>query len=187
MPNSKLNDIDRSRVKLLNLIGNGQFGDVYKGLYRNELDEEQEVAVKTCKSEKENNLSEKFLEEAYVMTQFEHKHIIKLIGICTDYPILILMELAKLGELRKFLQLNKATIDLSRLILYSYQLSTALSYLESKNYVHRDLAARNVLVCSFDCVKLSDFGLSRIIDCSYYKATNCKLPIKWLAPGKLLS
>jgi len=61
-----------------------------------------------------------------------------------------------------------------------------LSYLESKKFVHRDIAARNVLVSAHDCVKLADFGLSRLIedDC-YYKASKGKLPIKWMAPESI--
>lgn len=47
------------------------------------------------------------------------------------------MELAKLGELRAYLQNNKAKLDLATLVLYTFQLSTALSYLESKKFVHR--------------------------------------------------
>jgi focal adhesion kinase 1 len=74
---------------------------------------------------------------------------------------------------RAYLQSNKARLDLPTLVLYSYQLSTALSYLESKNFVHRDIAARNVLVSSHDCVKLADFGLSRLIETdTYYKVGN---------------
>ena len=73
-------------------------------------------------------------------------------------------------SVRAYLQSNKAGLDLPTLVLYSYQLSTALSYLESKNFVHRDIAARNVLVSSHDCVKLADFGLSRLIETdTYYK------------------
>ena len=63
----------------------------------------------------------------------------------------------------------RCRLDFATLVLYSYQLSTALSYLESKRFVHRDIAARNVLVSSHDCVKLADFGLSRGIEESYYK------------------
>jgi focal adhesion kinase 1 len=141
------------------------------------------------------------------MQQFDHRHIIKLVGICSNAPIWIVMELARHGELRaylvsltvnkpnkkcvktstskhQFLYLlvknflknsfiiqthisfilklnNRHRLQLSTLLLYSYQLSTALSYLESKKFVHRDIAARNVLVSSADCVKLADFGLSR--------------------------
>ena len=35
-----------------------------------------------------------------IMKQFDHQHIIKLVGICSDRPVMIVMELAKHGELR---------------------------------------------------------------------------------------
>ncbi|XP_077928072.1 focal adhesion kinase 1 isoform X9 [Halichoerus grypus] len=91
-----------------------------------------------------------------------------------------------MSPLRSFLQVRKYSLDLASLILYAYQLSTALAYLESKRFVHRDIAARNVLVSSNDCVKLGDFGLSRYMeDSTYYKASKGKLPIKWMAPESI--
>ncbi|ODM93769.1 Focal adhesion kinase 1 [Orchesella cincta] len=121
------------------------------------------------------------------MQQFDHPHIVKLIGVCSDAPIWIIMELAEYGEMRAYLRANRHVIELETLILYAYQLSTALSYLESKKFVHRDIAARNVLVSTRDCVKLSDFGLSRWVreDQCYYKASKGKLPIKWMAPESI--
>lgn len=174
------------RVSLDEIIGEGQFGDVFKGTYKTKDDQSIEVAVKTCKIEREGSIGDKFLEEAYIMQQFDHPHIIKLIGVCSDSPIWIVMELARYGEMRAFLQSNKHKLDLASLILYSFQLSTALSYLESKGFVHRDIAARNVLVSSYHCVKLADFGLSRWVeDQCYYKASKGKLPIKWMAPESI--
>ena len=41
------------------------------------------------------------MEEAYIMQQFDHPHIIKLLGVCMESPIWIVMELAQLGEVRK--------------------------------------------------------------------------------------
>jgi focal adhesion kinase 1 len=119
------------------------------------------------------------------MQMFDHQHIIKLIGICSLSPIWIVMEWARHGELRAYLQNNRPHLEFSTLVLYAYQLSTALSYLESKKFVHRDIAARNVLVSSHDCVKLADFGLSRGIEDNYYKASKGKLPIKWMAPESI--
>lgn len=71
------------------------------------------------------------------MQQFEHPHIIRLIGVCSEAPIWLVMELARLGEMRAYLQSNKHRLDLATLLLYTFQLSTALSYLESKKFVHR--------------------------------------------------
>uniref|UniRef100_A0A2M3ZFM1 Focal adhesion kinase 1 n=1 Tax=Anopheles braziliensis TaxID=58242 RepID=A0A2M3ZFM1_9DIPT len=145
-----------------------------------------QVAVKTCKSDADTTTSEKFLQEAYIMKKFEHPHIIKLIGISSGPPIWIVMELARHGELRAYLKKNGPKLKLGTLLLYSYQLSTALSYLESKKFVHRDIAARNVLVSSPTCIKLADFGLSRWVeDQSYYTSTKGMLPIKWMAPESI--
>ncbi|XP_012152828.1 protein tyrosine kinase 2 Fak isoform X1 [Megachile rotundata] len=179
-------EIVRNQVELGEIIGEGQFGNVHKGSYKGRDNQTIAVAVKTCKVDADLATSEKFLEEAYIMQQFEHPHIIRLIGVCSEAPIWLVMELARLGEMRAYLQSNKHRLDLATLLLYTFQLSTALSYLESKKFVHRDIAARNVLVSAHNCVKLADFGLSRWVeDQSYYTASKCKLPIKWMAPESI--
>ncbi|RXN31702.1 focal adhesion kinase 1-like isoform X5 [Labeo rohita] len=163
-------EIQRDRIELGRCIGEGQFGDVHQGIYICPENPALSVAIKTCKNCTSDSVREKFLQEALTMRQFDHPHIVKLIGVITENPVWIIMELCTLGELRSFLQIRKYSLDLASLILFSYQLSTALAYLESKRFVHRDIAARNVLVSSADCVKLGDFGLSRYMeDSSYYK------------------
>ncbi|XP_075170034.1 protein tyrosine kinase 2 Fak [Haematobia irritans] len=193
-------ELDRSEITLNNTIGVGQFGDVYIGTYHTKLkcsastkgDKNDansaiiQVAVKTCKANDDPEKMERFLEEAYVMQKFDHPHIIRLIGICSENPVWIVMELAEYGELRAYLKSNAEKLRRETLLLYCYQLSTALSYLESKKFVHRDIAARNVLVSSPNCIKLADFGLSRwVSEQSYYHSSTCMLPIKWMAPESI--
>ncbi|XP_055084191.1 focal adhesion kinase 1-like isoform X4 [Periophthalmus magnuspinnatus] len=186
MPSTRDYEIQRDRIELGRCIGEGQFGDVHQGIYISPENPALSVAVKTCKNSTSDSVREKFLQEALTMRQFDHPHIVKLMGVITENPVWIIMELCTLGELRSFLQVRKYSLDLASLILYSYQLSTALAYLESKRFVHRDIAARNVLVSTADCVKLGDFGLSRYMeDSSYYKASKGKLPIKWMAPESI--
>ncbi|GJQ76496.1 hypothetical protein Trydic_g2203 [Trypoxylus dichotomus] len=166
-PATRNYELNRSQIELTDVLGEGQFGDVHKGTLKNKDGSLIPVAVKTCKGDADVATTEKFLEEAYIMQKFDHQHIIKLMGICSDSPVWIVMELAKLGELRAYLQNNKNQLDLSSLLL--------------------DIAARNVLVSSHTCVKLADFGLSRWMgeDQSYYKASKGKLPIKWMSPESI--
>ncbi|XP_040287585.1 focal adhesion kinase 1 isoform X4 [Bufo bufo] len=186
MPSTGDYEIQRDRIELGRCIGEGQFGDVHQGVFMSPENPAMSVAIKTCKNCTSDSVREKFLQEALTMRQFDHPHIVKLIGVITENPVWIIMELCTLGELRSFLQVRKYNLDLASLILYAYQLSTALAYLESKRFVHRDIAARNVLVLSSDCVKLGDFGLSRYMeDSTYYKASKGKLPIKWMAPESI--
>uniref|UniRef100_H0WZ74 Focal adhesion kinase 1 n=1 Tax=Otolemur garnettii TaxID=30611 RepID=H0WZ74_OTOGA len=186
MPSTRDYEIQRERIELGRCIGEGQFGDVHQGVYMSPENPALAVAIKTCKNCTSDSVREKFLQEALTMRQFDHPHIVKLIGVITENPVWIIMELCTLGELRSFLQVRKYSLDLASLILYAYQLSTALAYLESKRFVHRDIAARNVLVSSNDCVKLGDFGLSRYMeDIPFYRASKGKLPIKWMAPESI--
>ena len=71
------------------------------------------------------------------MQNFDHPHIIKIIGICLIEPLAIVMELAKFGQLKTYLENNRDQIELITLLLYCYQLNSAMTYLESKKYVHR--------------------------------------------------
>ncbi|XP_071001246.1 receptor tyrosine-protein kinase erbB-4-like, partial [Oncorhynchus clarkii lewisi] len=58
-----------------------------------------------------------------------------------------------------------------------------MMYLEERRLVHRDLAARNVLVKSPNHIKITDFGLARLLDINEkeYNADGGKMPIKWMA------
>ncbi|OQR79986.1 focal adhesion kinase 1-like [Tropilaelaps mercedesae] len=120
------------------------------------------------------------------MKRLDHPHIIRLVGMCSSAPVWIIMELARFGELRAFLQRYRDRITIPRQLLWSRQLASALCYIQEKGLVHRDVAARNVLVASRDCVKLADFGLSRELGhAAEYTASRGKLPIKWMAPESI--
>ncbi|XP_011489678.1 protein-tyrosine kinase 2-beta isoform X1 [Oryzias latipes] len=177
--------VDRDDIVLGRILGEGFFGEVYKGVYKKDNGQRVNVAVKTCK-DCSPDVMEKFMSEAVIMKNLEHPHIVKLIGIIEEDPVWIIMELYPHGELGNYLCQNQNKLTNTTLVLFSLQICKALVYLGGVNVVHRDIAVRNVLVASPDCVKLGDFGLSRYIeDQEYYKASVCRLPIKWMAPESI--
>ena len=69
------------------LLGSGQFGEVFKGEWATPWGT-QEVAIKTLTGEISKEDEVKFLQEAAVMAQFRHPHIVRLLGAVTvDEPV----------------------------------------------------------------------------------------------------
>ncbi|KAM9100020.1 tyrosine-protein kinase SYK isoform X2 [Sarcophilus harrisii] len=165
-------------------LGSGNFGTVKRGRYRMKKGEKL-VAVKILKNETNDPaIKDELLREANVMQQLDNPYIVRMIGICEAESWMLVMEMAELGPLNKYLQKNKHVKD-KNIIELVHQVSMGMKYLEENNFVHRDLAARNVLLVTQHYAKISDFGLSKALnaDENYYKAqTHGKWPVKWYAP-----
>ncbi|CAK9797961.1 Tyrosine-protein kinase Src42A [Anthophora quadrimaculata] len=171
-------EIDRSSLKFVRKLGQGQFGEVWEGSWNNTT----AVAIKTLKP---GTMDPKdFLAEAQIMKKLRHAKLIQLYAVCTlEEPIYIITELMRNGSLLEYLQGKGKTLNLQRLIDMAAQIAAGMAYLESQNYIHRDLAARNVLVAELNVVKIADFGLARLIKEDEYEARiGARFPIKWTAP-----
>lgn len=173
-------EIQRQELVLGNVLGSGNFGDVYEATWKT-----QKVAVKTLKGE---DAMEDFLAEASVMTRLRHKNLVQLLGVCLDQiPIYIVTEFMAKGSLQDYLR-SRGRREIPSSILFSFaqQINAAMVYLESRNFVHRDLAARNVLVGEDNIAKVADFGLAKSVT-EHDVVEGGKIPIKWTAPEALLN
>ncbi|XP_069357437.1 tyrosine-protein kinase Fer isoform X1 [Maniola hyperantus] len=176
-------ELNNDNVQLLDKIGRGNFGDVYKARLKTTG---QEVAVKTCRVALPEEQKRTFLQEGRILKQYQHPNIVRLIGIAVQkQPIMIVMELVSGGSLLTFLRTRASNLSSRSLLAMCRDAAGGMRYLESKNCIHRDLAARNCLVGDDNIVKISDFGMSREEEEYIVSGGMKQIPIKWTAPEAL--
>ncbi|CAB1457885.1 unnamed protein product [Pleuronectes platessa] len=181
-------EIDISCVKIEQVIGAGEFGEVCSGNLRQPGKREILVAIKTLKAGYTERQRRDFLSEASIMGQFDHPNIIHLEGVVTkSNPVMIITEFMENGSLDSFLRQNDGQFTVIQLVGMLRGIAAGMKYLCDMNYVHRDLAARNILVNSNLVCKVSDFGLSRFLedDTSDPTYTSALVPVRtaWVRKG----
>uniref|UniRef100_A0A8C7V1Q4 receptor protein-tyrosine kinase n=1 Tax=Oncorhynchus mykiss TaxID=8022 RepID=A0A8C7V1Q4_ONCMY len=196
-------EIDASCIKIEKVIGIGEFGEVCSGRLKMPGKREICVAIKTLKAGYTDKQRRDFLSEASIMGQFDHPNIIHLEGVVTKCkPVMIITEYMENGSLDAFLRVSHAVcVHIQLCVWYVSKndgrftviqlvgilrgIASGMKYLSDMSYVHRDLAARNILVNSNLVCKVSDFGMSRVLEDDpepAYTTRGGKIPIRWTAP-----
>jgi len=205
--------ISRNNLRLLTVLGEGNFGKVWKAEAENicGYDGTVLVAVKTTKEKAPDKEKSDLLQEMQIMQKIgHHPNVVTLLGVSIDKePYLLVMEYVMYGKLLTHLREQRSkqtslfhfteedlqtpseesTITAKDLTKYAYGVAKGMEYITSKQIIHRDLAARNILIDHTRCCKISDFGLSRNLGDTgsemYEQKTKGALPIRWMAPESL--
>lgn len=138
-------------------IGEGNFGIVYSGVWRDE-----KIALKSVKNV---NAVGSFLEEIGILKSLRHPAVVQVFGLCElDGELCAVLEFCSKGDLLGFLKTDEADLfGLGDLTLIAISCLKAVDFLHEKSIIHRDIAARNYLVTAQNKVKMSDFGLSKLV------------------------
>nr|TKW21118.1 hypothetical protein SEVIR_4G183700v2 [Setaria viridis] len=149
-----------------NLLGQGGFGKVYKGLLPVSR---LEVAVKRVSHESKQGMKE-FVAEIVSIGHLRHRNLVHLLGYCRRKgELLLVYEYMSNGSLDKYLHCeeDKPTLNWAQRFQIIKGVAYGLFYLHErweKVVIHRDIKASNVLLDSEMNGRLGDFGLASLYD-----------------------
>lgn len=181
--------LKETEFKKIKVLGSGAFGTVYKGLWIPEGEKVKiPVAIKELREATSPKANKEILDEAYVMASVDNPHVCRLLGICLTSTVQLITQLMPYGCLLDYVREHKDNIGSQYLLNWCVQIAKGMNYLEDRRLVHRDLAARNVLVKTPQHVKITDFGLAKLLGAEEkeYHAEGGKVPIKWMALESIL-
>ena len=181
-------ELKHNEIKITKEIGKGTCGIVYKIKWRG-LD-----CVSKCLINKDNETDyNDLLNEISIISHLRHPNLVLFLGACTiKEPLMLLYEYIELGTIENYFnnmaKKNNKTVWKPKNNVkkkWLIELSQAVYFLHSCYYpiMHRGLKPSNILLTNNLDIKITDFGLSKILkNNSSYKMSGCTGTLRYMAP-----
>ena len=172
------NEDPNKLYKILQKIGQGNYGSVYK--IQNKITGEI-MAAKVCKIE--NNNSESFLKEINMLKQCDSPYILKYYGsYLKNNTIWILIEFCEGGSLLDIMRITNQFFNEEEIASIIKMVLKGLQFLHAQRKLHRDIKAGNILITDEGVAKLGDFGVSAQLTNSISKKISKIGTPYWMSP-----
>ena len=173
---------DLTRIEKKEVLGKGAFGVVYRGVWLPVDGEPIFVAIKELNEDAPIEDMQELIKEAVLLAKMRHGNLVRFYCLCMARQLMVVNELVQGGSLLDYLKKEGKYLTPLIRLTFMKQIASGMNYLESRRLIHRDLASRNCLVASNELVKISDFGMSRILDVGedQYISSGGKIPVRWM-------
>jgi serine/threonine protein kinase/phage shock protein PspC (stress-responsive transcriptional regulator) len=155
-PGTKLGE-----YQILEVVGQGGMGLVYTAI---QLSLQRKVAVKTLAEQlaQTESFQRRFERESLALASLDHPNIVRIIdrGVHEGVSYFV-MEYVDGMDLRAYMEGHPRNTD--KAIRIVCEVCDALDYAHRRGIIHRDIKPENILIDKFDRVKITDFGLSRVL------------------------
>lgn len=170
---------------IVRYIGGGGMGSVY-------LAEEQltrrPVAIKVLNSNlvAQKAFIERFVNEARIMATMQHPNIVNLYNFArVNDEYYMAMEYAEGMTLRDLITANER-IHEKHALAYLTQIVQALAYAHSRGVIHRDIKPGNIIINSHNQVKITDFGIARMMGDVHMTSTGTAIgTVSYMSPEQI--
>ena len=146
-------------------LGIGSYGSVYRAKC-DQLPCAAKLIHPVLVNPLERRNLQRFEQECQFLSGIRHPHIVQYLGTCRDpnsgHPVL-LMELMD-DSLTHFLEESPERLPYHLEVNLCHDVALALAYLHSNGIIHRDLSSNNVLLIAGSRAKVTDFGMSKLLD-----------------------
>ncbi|XP_004435424.2 PREDICTED: tyrosine-protein kinase STYK1 [Ceratotherium simum simum] len=184
---------------VLEHIYNGSCGAIYRTkMYTGDPAKPKSVILKALKEPAGLQEVQDFLGRIQFYQYLgKHKNLVQLEGCCTEeLPLYMVLEDVAQGDLLSFLWTCRRDVMTMDGLLYDLtekqvyyigkQVLLALEFLQDKHLFHGDVAARNILIQCDLTAKLCGLGLAYEVHTRGAISSTHTVPLKWLAPERLL-
>jgi predicted ATPase/serine/threonine protein kinase/DNA-binding CsgD family transcriptional regulator len=169
--------------RLLHLIGQGSFAEVYLGEH---LHLNTQAAIKVLHTQFTSEEKEQFYTEARTLARLIHPHIIRIHDFAVEDGIpFLVMDYAPNGSLRQS-HPRGTRVPLATIVSYVKQVAEALDYIHEQKLIHRDVKPENMLLGRNNEVLLTEFDIAIIAQSSRSQQTQeAAGAVAYMAPEQL--
>ena len=147
---------------LQRLLGEGGMAEVWYA--ESKIGTKAAVKIMSEKLSHDNQMQERFLNEAKVMVMLDHPNIRKVYGFDEiDGRPAIVMEYLEGADLKERMKSGQHFTQ-EELEKWWGQLVDALNYTHAQGIVHRDIKPSNIFIDQRDNARLLDFGIAKVVD-----------------------